>query len=244
MAKRRTPPLFEVLSGPALEVRLPVSGGSSSSAAAEGTRQWNPVGIISIIFAVVLVVGFGIWFVAYQLGQNKQQAIQKEQISNYLDKVSPAPTTVIPTVPTPPVANAPGLGTGVGVATEGPPGPDVGIPAAAPSSDPRRAGNNYLHIVTLSWKEADRAVAYLEKNGIPAAAMPSGPAKAVDPSEARAKNLPHLVFALEAIPSDQYRSTERKRQELVERVRRIGKKWQSEEKGPSDFGEPGWVKFK
>jgi hypothetical protein len=53
-----------------------------------------------------------------------------------------------------------------------------------------------------------------------------------------------LVFALEAIPSDQYRTTERKRQELVEKVRRIGKKWQSEEKGPSDFGEPGWAKFK
>lgn len=252
MAKRRTPPLFEVLSGPArrpgpggygarvpIEVRIPGRGGSArgTAADAEGSMWGNRrvVGVIATIAAVVLVLVFGVWVLASEMAKRDQQARQRQQINDYLDTVTPAPATVIPTVRVPGVANPSGGGGAQG-APEGSTVPGEAVPAG-----PRLSGNNYLHVVTLVWKDAQRAVAYLEKNGVPAAAVP---AKAVDPLEARAKNLPHLVFALEAIPSEQYRATERRRQELIDRVRRIGKKWQSEERGPSDFGEPMWAKYK
>jgi hypothetical protein len=219
-----------------IEVRLPSAQGSDAASDASGSRWENKrvIGVVAMVAAGVLVVVFGLWFVAYQLGQREQRARQRDQMNTYLDTVAPAPTTVIPSMP--------GPTPGVSVVPDGT--SDIANQPGAPAADPRKSGNNYLHIVTLSWKDAERAVGYLEKNGVPAAAVAAGAAKTVDPSEARAKNLPHLVFALEAIPSDQYRATERKRQELVDRVKRIGKKWQSEEKGPSDFGEPGWAKFK
>src|SRR5207245_8227784 len=66
-----------------------------------------------------------------------------------------------------------------------------------PMADPRKPGNNYLHIVILPWKDAEKAVAYLNKSGVPSFAVPDKKLGPIDPAEARAKNRNHLVFALD-----------------------------------------------
>ena len=182
--------------------------------------------------AAVLGVIFGVWYLAFRMGEQKKL----EDVKQMLD---PTKGVVSPNGPLNPVGGSV-PGTGPGIATAPVPEPE---PAPEPAADPRKPGNNYLHIVTLEAKEADRAVAYLAKNGVPAGVSPNKKLGKIDLAEARAKNLPLLVFALDPVPSDQYSALQRKRTDLIEKVRTVGKKWQREEKGPSDFGEPLWVRF-
>lgn len=253
MAKRRTPPLFEVLTapdrrpGPGAMVGRPVQvppprepeptwPAANSGAAAPGTGIRLTPAVISLGVAALLVVIFGVWFFAFKMGEQKKA----EDVKQFLDPNKGATNPTNPVNPLNP-QNGTAAGNGSGVAQTPISEPE---PAPDPLADPRKPGNNYLHIVTLESKEADRAVAYLTKNGVLAAVVPAKKAGNVDLASARAKNLPLLVFALEPIPSDQYKASERKRQDLVEKVRQVGKKWQREEKGPSDFGEPSWALFK
>jgi hypothetical protein len=185
--------------------------------------------------SVLLAVFFIGWAIVYQLGAHRTQ----KELARYLGDARD-PQAVIPSPSAPSgLGPAPALITADQPSTGEPPAPQSD--AQPPLADLRRPGVNYLHIDTLTWKDAERAVAYLNKNGVAAAAAP---AKPIDPLEARNRNLPHIIYALDGVPSEQYKSSEHKRQELVDRVRKIGKKWQTEEKGPSDFGLPGWVKFK
>jgi hypothetical protein len=107
--------------------------------------------------------------------------------------------------------------------------------------DPRKPGFNYLEIVRLTWNDAEEAVNFLRANKVNAVAVP---VRKVDPAEARAKNLPHLVLVADGVPSDRFRVTAAERAALVERIRALGQKFQREERGASDFAEPGWARFK
>jgi hypothetical protein len=182
----------------------------------------------------LLALFFITWAVVYQLGAKHKESELAKYLATREPAQSPAPPVAIP-APAVYQGDPPPSLVAADVTPQQQPAADP------PLADPRKAGINYLHIATMSWKDAEKAVAYLNKSGVAAAAVPSKP---VDPAEARAKNLPHLVFAIDGVPSDQFRATEAKRQALEERVRRIGKKWQREEHGPSDFGQPGWSKFK
>lgn len=123
---------------------------------------------------------------------------------------------------------------------------DRGSPAAAPSTpvqeDPRQIGFNYLELCTLTYKDALQAVGYLGKSGIRAAAVPAR--KGVDPVTAAAKNQPHLVFVADGFASDRFKASERDRRALETKVEQIGKKWQRDDRGPSDFSRPQWRLFK
>jgi hypothetical protein len=190
--------------------------------------------MISLGVAGLLIIVFSVWFMAFKLGEQKKLEDVKSQLIDPNKEASNPPSPLNPQG-----------GTANGNTPSNPQPPVVEEESAPPPGglDPRKAGNNYLHIVILPAKEADRAVAYLTKSGVPAFAVPDKKLGKIDPADARAKNLSLLVFALEPVPSDQYKAMERKRLDLIEKVRTIGKRWQREEKGPSDFGEPGWARF-
>lgn len=252
MAKRRTPPLFEVLSVPdrrtsgmgtplrrgPVEMRMPPPSesvqGAGTRAAAPGTGQLSITRpTLFLIIAGVMLVIFGVLYVAY--GWGKKEALGDR--TRELEQTFPeAPAGALP-----PGGQANAVTPPVVVEPAPRPQPE---PAADPLADPRKPGVNYLMVANLVWKDAERAVAFLSKNGVPAAAVPYAKGKSkVDPQQARDKNLPHLVFVLEGVPSDRFKASEAARTKLVNQVRLIGKKWQSEEKGPSDFGEPYWSKY-
>ncbi len=190
-------------------------------------------GMIWLGVAAFLVIVFTLWALAYKLGGQKKLDDVKELL------IDPSKPVTNPQLP----LNAQG-GTS-GNTPNNPQPPTVqSDPTPEPvTTDPRKPGNNYLHVVLLVAKEADRAVAYLTKSGVPAFAVPDKKYGKIDPAEARAKNDTFLIFVLEPVPSDQFKASERKRTDLIEKVRQIGKKWQREEKGPSDFGEPSWARF-
>jgi hypothetical protein len=254
MSKRRTPPLFEVLSGPdhrpgfprsssvlggrgpvrveAPQPAQPVQGGADQQAVVPPARAVRISLATACIGAGILVaLFFGGWALVYQLGAKQKES----DLAPYLESKATPPSQAAAPIPAPAIYQ--GDATPAASAPANVP-PEVSDPTLI---DPRKPGVNYLHIATLAWKDAHRAVVYLNEHGVAAAAAP---AKPVDPLEARAKNLPHVVFAIDGVPSDQYRASAAKRQALEERVRSIGKRWQREEHGPSDFGQPGWSKFK
>lgn len=222
-----------------------------------------PVWSIYLAIAGLLTLVAIVWVVAWRMGVQEEQsrlATKREELfqdgppgggpipgATNPGPANPGPTGTSSSVRDPVVAPQSPLPTQTATGPQTTPDQNTTTSPTPPQgptanfSDPRKDGVNYLHVVTLTWKDAERAVAFLTQNGVSAAAVPS---RRVDPAEARAKNLPHLVFVQEGIPSEQFKASERRRNELVERVRRIGKRWQSEERGPSDFGEPGWVRFK
>jgi len=87
----------------------------------------------------------------------------------------------------------------------------------APGADPRGTGQNYLWIVTLQkLDDAEAVAAFLTRNGVPAGVVPMGQ---VDMATARANNHRNWeVFALEGIPSGQFRASAAKRQALEQKV--------------------------
>ncbi len=249
MAKRRTPPLFEVLSSPdrrsgagsllgSRPVQVPVPRPEPVRPASPAAAPKRGIQITGTMFwlgvAALVAVAATVWLFAFKMGEQKKLNEVKDHLID-TPKDSGAPNAPLNTPGTAPGTQPPTMQPDPGQAPQADP---------SPPTDPRKPGNNYLHIVILPWKDAEKAVAYLNKSGLAAFAVPDKKLGKIDPADAKAKNLNHLVFALESIPSGQYTASERKRQELVDRVKQIGKKWQREEKGPSDFGEPGWALFK
>jgi hypothetical protein len=118
--------------------------------------------------------------------------------------------------------------------------PGPATPAApvvnAPNGDPRVAGFNYLTIASKMDKDtAERAVAFLSDNGVPAFAV-------AKPGSA-ANNGSYTVYALKGITREMLRARAPERTELEEKVARLGKTWQKEHKGQTDFSKTFWDKF-
>lgn len=110
---------------------------------------------------------------------------------------------------------------------------------ASPSSDPRIAGNNYLLLASGMDKEAsDRLVQFLNQGGLPAFAAVDKPASG---SNNRGS---YTVFASRGITSDEYKNRAGVRTEVEALAGRLGKQWQKDKKGQTDFSQAYWQKFK
>lgn len=119
----------------------------------------------------------------------------------------------------------------------------AGTPATPTiGADPRQPGLNYLELCTLTYRDGLTAVEFLGKNGLRAGLVPAQ--KAVDPAKAAANNGPHVVFILDGIPSDRFRASEKERAALIKRVEDIGRRFQREQRGASDFSRPAWRLFR
>lgn len=107
--------------------------------------------------------------------------------------------------------------------------------------DPRRAGVNYLELVTLPRSQATEAVRYLSGSGEEAIAVP---VSELDPRR-RASNTSDSfrVIALGlAVPGDRFSSSADARRRFEIRIARLGKAWAADG-GASDFSDPLWRRF-
>lgn len=236
--------------------------GPGSAGPSAGDPEQPKVLVVSlntVLLAVAIVVGLvvAVWSLAYRTGQKDERGRLPGGDSALLSGELPSQPPVIDdpirpggSTPTPPrpaqAGRNEGLlgspagadsGAGAGAASTG--RPDLVTPRANDgvlSTDPRQPGNNYLELGVLAYRDVAEAIAFLKTHGVDAAAVPL---KGVDPAKAKANNAPCLLFLLEGVPSGSYKTSSRVG-EMTSEVRRLGKVFQKEHKGASDFSEPLW----
>lgn len=188
------------------------------------------LGVLIVIFAVV-------WAVAFQMGQQKRdnEIAQWQQPG---EGSTPSPggaggTTPPPTPPSPAPVKPEGSGN-----QPKKPEPAKPAPTTDGLTDPRVPGFNYLYLGTLTLKDAAAGVDFLRRNSLQSFYL-------VDRSRVGGNNPPCRIYASQGFPGGpRFRETEKERNELVRRVEELGKKWQREEKGASDFRQPYWTLHK
>jgi len=187
------------------------------------------LGILIVVIAVV-------WAVAFQMGEKNRD----RELGNLGGWKQPegetgaAQPSGVPQAKTP-IAPAP-KPEGSGNAARSNPTPPPAAPE--PGTDPRVPGFNYLYLGSLTLKDANAAVDFLKRNGIQAFHV-------FDRQKPSGNNPPCRIYASQGFAGGAlFRETQKERDELVRRVEELGKKWQREEKGPSDFRQPLWALFK
>jgi hypothetical protein len=121
-----------------------------------------------------------------------------------------------------------------------PPAPGPAAIPAAPGSDPRVDGLNYITLASKLDKEtSDRAIAFLNKNGLQAFAL------TVDRDGRVVNNVGSYTLYLQpGITAEEYRARGETRTKLETESARLGKVWQRDHKGQTDFSQVGWQKKK
>ena len=108
------------------------------------------------------------------------------------------------------------------------------------TADPRQRGMNYLRLATLNREQAVVTVDYVKQKGKRAIAVPSG---TVDRSPGGGKNPTYFVYLLTPLSRDQYRDAPL-RNRIENEIKEIGRQWAKlKDRGPTDFSQPGWVKY-
>lgn len=132
---------------------------------------------------------------------------------------------------------APTAGSGAAPAPTGRPGGGSGEAGAAAQLT---VGWNYLIAAVLPRPEAEAAAAFLTENGVRAAAVPT-----VDSGPALANNrVLCKVVILEGVSSAEWRSSDARRSKLEDTVRKLGRTWQRQHRGPANFADVYWEKRK
>lgn len=256
--------------GPALALRQPEDDAPAApEAVAEAKPSFTPgawdfnrqltIPVRTIFFGIggLILVLFLVWGLAWKLGH--ESALQKyvvKEANTELDKsdpladaaVAPDPLTSRTAAATTPSNRAERVQPPPQqpAARSGPPQPAVSVPvpagSLAPGADPRGTGLNYLWILTLPDLDAAETVAaFLTRNGVPASVVPTGK---VDMATARANN--HRgweVFALEGIPSGQYRARAAQREALQKKVESLETALNRELKSPVRLNAHQWKKY-
>lgn len=254
--RRRQPPLFEALGEPPRRLEhgghatapapVPKSVSlieprpSPASATGPAAPAWarNRSTVILLLVAILMVILIAVWSLAYRMGhQTGQRSI--------LQHTDPGDAAIITgqNPSTAPGAELPAVGAAPRPASERPgssrppaiPAPVAGMPAIA-GPDPRKPGFNYLEICPLTWKDAEPAVRFLQTNGVRATAVPLS--AAVDPARPK-PNDRFLVLVDQPFPSGEgFRAAQAEREQLIAKVRRLGKQFRTDMRGASDFADP------
>ncbi len=104
-----------------------------------------------------------------------------------------------------------------------------------------RSGYNYLVVATLPYQEGTVVGRYLAEKNLPAQLIPRGK---VDLEQAAAKNALCEVVVLRGFAPDEFGARAKERDELMTRVKRLGRLWRAENKrAPSDFSDAWWKKY-
>jgi hypothetical protein len=112
-------------------------------------------------------------------------------------------------------------------------------PTIVPGTDPRVPGHNYYTLASKVDREsAERMVDFLSQNGVGAFAVPvaKGSGSANNPGS-------FTVYALPGFTGEQMRARVPEKTDLEDRVHRLGKVWQKQHKGQTDFATAWWDKF-
>jgi len=111
------------------------------------------------------------------------------------------------------------------------------------AADPREPGLNYLKLGEFFQTESEDAVVFLAENGAEAFALAIDPTRLgvnnSDPTKSTFK-----LYAARGITTDEYSKKMTAKTNTEATVARLGARWQKERKGSSNFGKPGWEKFK
>ncbi len=99
-----------------------------------------------------------------------------------------------------------------------------------PSEDPRIDGMNYFVVATLPKAEAERAAAFLARNGVPAARLGAVPGRKL-----------HPVVALRGFEPGSLKEPEAQQYRAL--IQRLGRDYKRDEKGPVDFSDLWLQKF-
>ena len=270
MAKRSTPPLFELLGQtdprqdrpepppprPAPRRAEPQRPARPEPARAEpegderepwlldsSKRVTIPLNLVLIGTAAIILVGVVGFSIAWRLGNENRDA----ERAAILDKLAPSNAVVDPLVEDLPVNN--GL---VGPGAEPAP-PTRQRPQATGSGafivssgrvaeDPRRPGHNYLWIAsTPAQIDAPEAARLI---GFLHDNGVEALALPVDPGAGGTNNGRYYdVFVLQGVPGAQFQASESLRLELERRIAELGRTWQREHRGTTDLRSGYWKKF-
>ncbi len=257
MAGRKTTPLFELMSrgadatpAPATRERKPVvrvelkprepSFAPEPADEHPWPQTWAglPIKTWSILGAAFLVMGVGIWGVAWSLGKKQGEASLQPFIRRDPPPVvEPAladPGPQQPPIVQPQPQQPQQARTGELRANAGYPLPP------APGTDPRQVGLNYLYLATLPLEDARAAVNFLRQNGVDAhfLLVDTGGGSANNPRPG-AKG---RVFVLPGLTREQLGTSIKTN--LETEVVRLGAIWQREHRGSSNFEKHFWEKLK
>lgn len=252
--RRRQPPLFEALGEPPRRIEhgghaagaAPKSVSlieprpSPAAAAGPAAPAWarNRSTVILLLVAILMVILVAVWSLAYRMGhQTGQRSILQHTDPGDAAIITGKNPTTAPNAELP-VVDAASRSSPDRPGTAKPPSvpaPADGMPALA-GPDPRKPGFNYLEICPLTWKDAEPAVRFLQANGVRATAVPLS--AAVDPARPK-PNDRFLVLVDQPFPSGEgFRAAQAERDQLIARVRRLGKQFRTEMRGASDFADP------
>lgn len=213
--------------------------------------------------AGLLVVVLIIWAIAYNVGQGQERAKAERQLNLIAPqgirdplRDGPGPGTgaaagkAAPAIVTSPPVGRVGTGGTVGTASAG--GSATASPSAGRSEnsdgpmvrtgtgvefgvDPRQAGLNYLLVEgRLDRASAERIFNFLRASGVPAFAI-------VDERGGAVNNPPlYLVGVDRGVTAEEFRARAQSRTDVEALIRRLGKVYQTEHRGNTDFSRTSW----
>lgn len=259
---RRHPPLFEALgdvsrrregtptpaegTGPLIP-KHPVIVQSPAAPAGSGLSGRLAGRTRPILFLVAALIALTAiaWSLGYHFGENRgKQAVKPftspddaAALTGQDPNTMPgAVQSILPVAPPPVIPSS--------KPQERPSAAAVPTPSGMPpitGPDPRKPGYNYLNLGTLTWKDAEQAVRFLQANGLRATCYPQ---KKVDPAQAQAKNEHHIVIIADGVASSQFKASKQECAALEAAVRKVGRRFLKEERGASDFAAPFWAVYR
>ena len=172
-----------------------------------------PRGTVIMLAAAAAVVVVIAYMVGYQVGDRRALAYRENvrEMGASVSDIREGPVTA----PLP--ASVAGVGEGAGGAAGG--------GASGADGDPREPGLNYFRLEYLpasAREEAEQAVAFLERNGVDAALIPSNNGRSLK---------------LIALPGFSRPRSDPAAEELRDRLLSLGRKWKSQQEGASDWND-------
>ncbi len=191
---------------------------------------------VLFIVAGLIVLVIVTWWVAYKLGHGggESQAVKDLGLNGTIKEPGREAIPVNPSLvnnelkaPEPKAAPA-----------ERKPNPTPVAPPSAPGTDPRVSGLNYYLLASGLDKDGAQKIAdFLTENGLQsAAAVDRKPTGSNNPGS-------YVVFVTRGIKPEEYKTRAAARTEVETQVSRLGKVWQKERKGKTDFSQAYWQRY-
>lgn len=192
-----------------------------------------------LVIAGLLLIGILGWIGGVLYGRSQERAsLEQELRGTFRDRPSPSEVGDSANQPRvqPAATNQANPRPAVPTAT----GPVISSRGMV--AEPRTSGLNYLALAVLPRTDCESAIAFLSGQGLEAFAVP------VDRNGSEVNNPDpggrYRLYVLPGITGEQYSQRQTIRVNLETEVARLGKAWQKDHRGASNFASPGWIKFK
>lgn len=196
-----------------------------------------PRGVVVLAGVVMLVVVLLAYFVGHAIGYRAAVVAQETETvgrEGELDAATGAgqwssPAQNSPTNKSPVTTAVRQPAAGGTVAATGGAKPHAAVTGQSVTGERRQPGLNYFILAEYNQPEATRLAGFLQANGVDAMINP------------RHNGRSFQVVALRGFPPDQLASTARR--EFEQELRRLGRSWKSQNKGPSDLADMYLAKY-